>query len=310
MKADLLLAALLLSPAAAFAASASNGAPTLRRPLSARAAGLGEAFSAVGGGADSLGVNPAGAAAAPAPQLLTTFTSGVSDDAFGFLGYVHPVKAGVIAAGVAYYDAGSFNAVDVNGAQTTVVAQRDYVGIAGWAMPLGGGLSAGVLGKAYRFTLAQSASATGFAGDAGARWETPLKGVSLGAALQNMGPGVKFEAASDPLPLTLRGGAAWSLVTKADSGGLTYYSSSRLTLTADAIKVRDEIASGAGGGEFTLDMGETTSLTIRGAYVFAAGNAGPTFGVGMREGRYFGDYAMVSKRDLGTVQNFSLGVRF
>jgi len=310
MRRALLAAALALAPAAALAASASNGGVTLRRPLSSRAAGLGEAFAAVDGGADSVGSNPAGAAAAKRPELLTTFTSGVSDDAFGFFGYVHPTKRGAAIAGLAYYDAGTFNAVDANGGQTTVVAQRDYVGTFGWALPLGGGLSVGALGKAYRFTLAQSASASGFAGDAGARWATPVPGLSLGASLQNLGPGVKFETASDPLPLTARAGAAWTIESLAAPGELTYYRGTRFLLTADVNKVRDEPGTGASGAEFTLDMGDATEITLRGAYVYSAGNGGPSFGVGLREGRFTGDYALLSKRDLGSVQNISLGVRF
>ena len=309
MKRTLLAAALALAPAAALGASASNGAPVLRRPLSARAAGLGEAFAAVDGGADSLGSNPAGAASVKRPELLTTFTSGISDDAFGFLGYAHPTKAGVALAGLAYYDAGTFNAVDVNGAQTTVVAERDYVGTFGWAAPLGGGLAVGALAKVYRFTLAQSASATGFAGDAGARWASPLRGLSLGASLQNLGAGVKFESASDPLPLTARGGAAWTIESPVE-GEVTYYRGTRVLLTADAVKVRDEAATGATGAEFSLDMGGGTEISLRGSYVFSSGNGGPSFGFGLREGRFVGDYALLSKRDLGSVQNISLGVRF
>jgi hypothetical protein len=310
MKRGILAAVLALAPAAAFGAAASNGAPTLRRPLSARAAGLGEAFAAVDGGTDSLGTNPAGAAAAKRPELLATFTSGVGDDAFGFFGYAHPTKAGVALAGLTYYDAGTFNAVDVNGAQTTVVAERDYVGTFGWAVPIGGGLSVGALGKAYHFTLAQSASANGFAGDAGARWATPVRGLSLGVALQNLGPGVKFESASDPLPLTARGGAAWTIEALTAPGELTYYHGTRFMLVADAVKVRNEAAGGAGGAEFTLDMGDATEITLRGSYVFSSGNGGPSFGVGLREGRFVGDYALLAKRDLGSVHNISLGVRF
>ncbi|MFI5345197.1 MAG: PorV/PorQ family protein [Elusimicrobiota bacterium] len=299
-----------VSVSRAHAGATSTGAPTLRRSLSSRSAAMGGAFSGVAGGLDSLDVNPAGAAALDRPQLLTTVTSGVADDTFGFFGYGHPFKAGTAVAGVSYYDAGTIGVVTPSGQGATVNAQRDYVGTGGWAMSLGDGFSAGALGKVYQFSLAD-VRANGFAGDVGARWATPVKGVGLGAAAQNIGPGVKFESRTDPLPLTLRAGAAWSLDWGAPGDELmTYYSAMRLLLTGEGIKVRDERAVAATGAEFALDFGAATSVAIRTSYVFGGNADGVSFGVGVREGRFTGDYALVTKRDLGNVQNISLGVRF
>jgi hypothetical protein len=302
---------LALASTPAMAASASNGAAVLRLPLSARAAALGGALAAVGGGLDSLGVNPAGASAAKRPEMLTTFFTGAADDSFGFLGYEHPLKAGTPLLGFAYYEAGSVDVADLNGSRRTVAAERDYVGMAGWAMPLGGGVSVGALGKAYKFTLGQSASASGFAGDAGARWETPLNGFSLGAAVQNLGPDVKYEAAGDPLPLTARAGAAWSLEMHPQLEDRASFSGMTLTLTADAVRVRDEATTGAAGGEFSLSFGPQASVGVRlGNQFNSASDGGLSFGVGVREGPFNGDYALTSRGALGNVQTFSLGVRF
>lgn len=306
------LAALLaLAPARSFAAAAATGAAVLRLPLSARASALGGALAAAGGGLDSLGVNPAGAATARLPELRSSFFTGAASDSFGFLGYAHPFKAGTALAGFSYYDAGTVGIVNLDGSQQTVVAERDYVGMAGWAMPLGGGVSVGALGKAYRFTLAQSASASGFAGDAGARWETPLRGLSLGASLQNLGPNVKFEASGDPLPLSARAGAAWTYETRPPAEDRSAYSGVRLTLTADAVQVRDEPLAGAAGGECEVSIGRETAIAVRlGNRFDSASDGGLSFGVGMREGRFTGDYALASRGALGNVQDFSLGVRF
>jgi hypothetical protein len=303
--------ALALVPVGAFAASASNGAAVLRLPLSARAAALGGALSAVDGGVDSLGVNPAGAAAAKRPELLASFFTGIADDSFGFLGYAHPLKAGTALAGFSYYDAGTVGIVNLDGSQQTVVAERDYVAMAGWAMPLGGGVSVGALGKAYRFTLAQSASASGFAGDAGARWATPLPGLSLGAALQNLGPNVKYEAAGDPLPLTAHAGAAWTYVMLPSAEDRSIYTGTRLTLTADAVKVRDDSFGAAAGAECSVSIGQQTAVTLRlGNQFNSASDGGLSFGVGLREDRFTGDYALTARGSNGSAQTFSLGVRF
>ncbi len=312
-KAAVLGALLVLAASAAKAATASNGAPTLRQPLSARSAALGGALSAEAGGLDSLGVNPAGASALKRPEAMASFMNGIADDQFGFLGYAQPLKGGVALAGMAYYDAGSVGVVNLDGSQQTVAAERDYVGMLGWAMPLGGGLSVGALGKAYKFTLAQSASASGFAGDAGARWQTPLPGVSLGAALQNLGPSVKYETAADPLPLTARGGLAWTVESR-PQGKIeevrSYYTATRMTLSAEAVKVRDENAAAAASGEFAIDMGAETSVALRVSNLFGPAAGGLSFGVGVREGRFTADYAVLSKGELGNSQDVSLSVRF
>lgn len=312
MRGAALLAGLLaLVPAAASAASASNGAAVLRLPLSARAAALGGAMTAVGGGLDSFGVNPAGVAAVERPELLTSFFTGAANDSFGFLGYAHPTKAGTGMAGFSYYDAGTVPIVNLDGSQQTVVAERDYVGSVGWALPLGGGLSAGALGKAYKFTLAQSASASGFAGDLGLRWATPLRGLSLGAALQDLGPDVKFEQSGDPLPRTLRGGAAWNFVDRTPSEFNTTYSGISVTLTADAVKTRDEAVTAEAGGECAVFIGQQTAVALRlGNQFNSASDGGLSFGIGIREGRFTGDYALTSRGALGNVQDFSIGVRF
>jgi hypothetical protein len=311
MRGSLLAVLLSLASARAFGSSASDGAAVLRLPLSARAAGLGGALTAMNGGLDSLPANPAGATVAGRPVLLTSFFSGVAGDSFGSLAYAQPLKAGTILAGFSYYDAGTVGIVNLDGSQQSVNAERDYVGMAGWAMPLGGGVSIGVLGKLYKFTLAQAASASGFAGDAGARWATPLSGLSLGAAVQNAGPDVKFEAAADPLPLTVRGGAAWTLEVRPASAERVFYSATRMTLTADAIQVRHEAIAAAAGGEFSLDIGADTTISVRLGNLFdSATNGGLSFGAGLREGRFTGDYALTSRGTLGNVQDISLGVRF
>ncbi len=298
-----------LAPAAAFAGAASTGAQVLRRPLTARAAALGGALTA-SAGIDGFGVNPAGLAALRRPEAVSTFNSGVADDAFGFLGGAAPVKGAVAAAGITYYDAGSVDIVALDGAQSTVRAERDYLGTAGGAVPLGAGLSVGALAKVYRFTLADAASASGFAADAGVQWAAPVRGLRLGASVQNAGPGVKFESASDPLPLTERAGLAWTLETRpADAAG-TYYSDTRLTLSADQVQVRGDAATLAAAGEFALDVGAATSLAVRLGWVFGSPTDGISFGVGVRERRFVADYALAAKKDLGDVHFVSLGVRF
>jgi hypothetical protein len=307
------LIALVLTAALAFEAGAA-GSPTLRRSLSARSAAMADAYSPVAGGLSSLSTNPAGLAAARRPQLDTTFTSGVLDDSFGFLGWAQPLPLGTLAAGLSYYDAGKVDLRYAGGRVESRTAQRDIVGHLAWGLPLPGGLSVGATAKHYRFELAQEAKASGFAADAGVQWKTPLKGLTLGAALQNAGPGVKFEVDSDPLPLTTRGGASWSWQSRpavsAKEESLSSVTGTRFLASAEAVKVRDEAVIGALGTELAMDFGPTTSIALRGGWRLNSDHARLTVGVGMREGRFSLDYAMAEKRSLGQTHYAGFGVRF
>ena len=204
----------------------------------------------------------------------------------------------------------------VGGRTESRTAQSDFVGHLAWALPLPGGLSAGATAKYYRFELAQEARASGYAGDAGLQWKTPLKGLTLGAAIQNAGPGVKFEVDSDPLPLTTRGGLSWSWSSAAPAAGATNPDSlseltgTRVLVSAEAIKVRDEVANGALGSELAMDFGTTTSIALRAGWRLNTDSARLTLGVGMREGRFTLDYAMAERRALGQTHYAGFGVRF
>lgn len=292
--------------------SAAAGSPTLRRALSVRAAAMADAYAAVPGGLSSLSTNPAGLAAARRPQLETMFTSGVLDDSFGFLGWAQPLPLGAAAVGLSYYDAGKVELRFANGTRETRTAQRDFVGHLAWGLPLPGGLSVGATGKVYRFELAQEAKASGFAGDVGAQWRAPVKGLTFGAAIQNAGPGVLFEVDRDPLPLTARGGASWSWESDPAAAGpdSVDLSGTRFLASAEALKVRDEDILGALGAELAMTFGGGTSIALRAGWRLNSDAARLTIGVGMTEGRFTLDYAMAERRSLGQTHHAGLGVRF
>jgi|CXWL01.1.fsa_nt_gi hypothetical protein len=293
-------------------AAAAVGAPTLRRPLSPRATAMAEAYAAVPGGLSSLGINPAGLAAAARPELAATYNSGIMNDTFGFFAWAQPLPLGTAAAGLSYYDAGNIELRFANGQTETRNAGRDLVGHLAWALPLPAGLSAGATLKYYQFELAQEARASGPAADLGAQWATPIKGLSLGGSTQNMGPGVKFEEESDPLPLTVRGGASWSWKSAsvaADSPD-TYVLGTHFLASAEAIKTRDESVVAAFGSELAMDFATSTLIALRFGWRFNTDADRMTLGLGVREGRYTLDYAFGDKRSLGQVHHAGLGVRF
>lgn len=304
-----LLAALLAALPAAASAAATTGGATLRRPVSARAAAMADAFTALRAGTDAFGCNPAGLGADRA-EARTLFSHGSVEDSFSFLGAVVPWRRAALAASLAYYDAGRIDVVSAAGARDTRSAQRDLVGSFGGSLELGGGLQAGALARLYRFELGGEARASGAAFDAGARWDTPVPGLSAGAALQNIGPGVKYEVDADPLPLSSRAGLAWSWHAAADKASELVYTGTSVTLVADAVKTRDDLLRGSVGAEFGLEFGEHTAVLLRGGLTGGSYADFITAGVGLRERRFFVDYALNARNYLGAVHHVSLGARF
>ena len=305
-----MIAALLLAFAAFAGADGGSGATTLKRPLGARGVSMAGAFSAVKGGLDSLTYNPAGLAFMNEREARTDYTHGIIDDKFTFLGYGQPLKDAGLAAGLAYYDAGTVTLKYSSGGSETRRIQQDWVGHLGGGARFGS-LALGAVGRVYRLTLVQEFKATGAALDAGALWSTPLAGLSLSAAMQNAGPGVKFDRESDPLPLTFRAGAAYELATERqqrfDEGESAFQ---RIVLAGDVIKERDEKIAAAAGLELQMPFGARGYGALRTGYVFNRDLDAFSIGLGMREGRFVADYALGVKKALGNDHHISLGVRF
>ncbi|MDE2039401.1 MAG: PorV/PorQ family protein [Elusimicrobia bacterium] len=305
----LLTAALCALPALAAAEAGLTGGVTLSRPLGARAEAMGGAFSAVEGGLDSLTYNPAGLARLSRPELRFDYTHGIVDDSFGFLGYARRLSAFTLAGGAAYYDAGTIDLNLSDGTKGRRKAEQDWLGLLSAAVALPARLSAAATLKYYHFSLAQAASASGLAFDAGLRWATPLPGLSAGAALQNLGSAVKFEQQGDPLPRTERAGLAYSIGRRSpDPEQDADVGFDRFLLTGDVVSVLDQPLAAASGLEMRVPLGGSDYAALRFGYLF---NSSDSFsmGIGIREGRYVFDYALGLARALGSAHHFSIGLR-
>lgn len=304
MSRALLALLLLAAPAAALAQAGLTAAPTLRRPLSARAAGLGGAFTGVEGGLASIGHNPAGLTGLKKMELRTTYMHGLVEDKFTFLNFGSPAGPAVLTGGLMYYDGGSIHVNLSNGTREKRKAAQDFVGVLGGAVALGP-VSIGAQVKAMRLALGGEATAAGGAADGGALWRTPVKGLTLGASILNAGPDVKFENEGDPLPLTLRAGAAWSFASTRDPT----FAFSNFLLTADAFKTRDEDAGASAGLEMEMNLFEQSRLGLRLGYLLREIGSF-SFGVGIDDGRFSLDYAMAMAQRLSNAHHLTFGISF
>lgn len=307
------LAALLAFAAGSASATAvgGTGGATLARPQGTRALGLGEAFGAVEGGLDSAGSNPAGVARLARPVVQLQYTHGVVDDHFSVLSYGHPAPFGALFGGLTYYDAGTVNLQFANGTNERVNAEQDFVGQFGAAVKVGGALSAGAAAKLYRFRLADRATATGAAADLGAQLRLPLEGLSLGASARNLGPDVKFEQEGDPLPMEGRVGAAYLLdLARFDVVRDMEYSMSQFLFTLDGVQQRDDTPWLGLGLEMRMNFDKDSNAALRVGYKVNRPEEAPGVGVGVKEGRFFVDYAYGNRRSVTAVHHFTLGWQF
>jgi hypothetical protein len=147
--------------------------------------------------------------------------------------------------------------------------------------------------------------------DAGAHWATPARGLAFGAAIQNAGPNVKFEQEGDPLPLTFRGGAAYTLDLRS-AGGLkdAAVTFDRFLFTAEAIQVRNEKLAAATGIEMHMPFGSESFGALRFGYLFNRSVDAFSMGIGFKEGRFLLDYALGVKKEVTNTHHFSIGVLF
>ena len=294
-KALLLLAALLLS---ALPARAAETAAFLNLGVGARYLAMGGAGTALSDDANSLYWNAAGLADAKSEFTVSDMElpQGTRLD---FAAYAQPTKLGTFAAGGAYLSQNAIDARDLNGRQAGTFSAAD----ADFALGYGRKTDLVDLGGSVKFVQSHigSAQATTFAMDLGARRQ--FGNIVLGAALRNLGPGMKFDTERNDLPMRLALGAAY----KFEKGH---------ALTAELTDAPRAGGADFGfGGEFQamknvfLRAGYTTQTAITGGSSFDAAR-GLTLGVGFRADRWTIDYAAVPMGELGSTHRFTLGARF
>jgi len=276
----------------------TTGLAFLRIGVGARAAGLGEAYTALATDATATYWNPAGLAALPGSQIAFTHTEWLQDIRSEFLAFAFPAFGGHIGLSV--------NSTNVGGIERRVgpsdeplgtIASHDLAFGVSYGRALGAGLRAGLTVK-YLYEKIYVESTSGVAFDLGLSLQPFGEGLTLAAVLQNLGSMNALRQESVELPSTVRVGFAYHLALPAVTGGLT--------LAADAVKVKARDLRGHFGAELEV----LQYLGFRIGYQTGAEETGVSGGVGVAYKRYRLDYGyMPFSSNLGNTHRISISVQ-
>lgn len=193
----------------AWAGAGTTQAEFLKVGLSPRATAMGGAFGAVADDLGALEYNPAGLAQLSNSQVSAMYVQWIGDIRFASLAGAHVVPSlGTVAF--------SANTIDVGGGLLGTKAiegsVKDFSALGwlirgAWSRALREDLSLGAGAEIVEEDIGDLAS-SGFALTGGALY-TPVKDLSLGAAILNLGTAAAFETEKSALPLSLKLAAAW-----------------------------------------------------------------------------------------------------
>ncbi len=306
-----LTALLTLGGTAAFAEkihpkAGTSSAAFLKIPVGARPVAMGEAFTALADDLNALYWNPAGMAAFERAAIGATHQEAYEGINHEFVGFVQP-RPGARAWGLSLIilnvpadlerrsgaSEGGLALGQITTPEGTFGATDSAVGASYALRTTGGDLGATV--RWIRQTIDNVSGNTG-ALDLGWRRDEVLPNLSLGAALNNLGPGISLRQSYYPLPLTGRAGAAYRVKAL------------RTTLAMDASISRDDFPVFAWGGE----VGITENIFWRGGYRYRwYGNplgalSGFRTGLGFVYKSFSIDYAVAPFGELGNSHRVSL----
>lgn len=282
------------------------GAGFLKFAVGPRAVGMGESQTAVAEDAYAAYWNPAGLALVPFPQLAATYNRSFAGVDHQYLSLAWPMRTGsTLNLNFTRLGVAALDGFDAQGARTAgVEAGAQALGVGYGRTLMGDGVDAPMLNvglglKGVRENLA-GASAQTVAADLGllAVWRADQRDSEwrLGFSALNLGPGLKFDAESAPLPTAYRLGLAWRVRPRGDV----------LTLSADPVLSRDEGIFAAFGVEYAV----WRVLALRLGY-----RTGQEIGMGFRGGVGFKlkaveiDYAFAPFGELGQMHRMGLTVR-
>lgn len=290
------------------AGSGTTGASFLKLDIGARSTGMGSAYTAVVNDVSAVYWNPAGLTRANNKHIMFMHSEWISDVTYNFVGYAHPLSKGrVLGLGIFYMNLAEQEARSEKGDNLGTFSAYDLAATISYALKMRGSLQGGISLKIIRESI-ENENATGFAMDFGGLYQTPIKNISLGLTIQNIGSSMRFIRERYSLPLSL-------------GMGLKYDVSNMVTLALD---IKHQPYDRKTGFSIGNEYRPWSVLGIRAGYLLGGSDSG-YWGAnsndslknlsGLRAGfglKLFGsdfDYAFVPYGDLGNTHRLSLTIK-
>ena len=282
---------------AAFAASENEGKTGmafLKVGVGARAAGMGEAYSAVASDASAAYWNPAGLVASPGSNIVLVHNRWLLGIRSEF-GAVQIKKH--FALHVYNYHIGDIPVRVIPSEEPLEETSAQYLSIgATYARSFSRQLDAGVTLK-YLFEKIFVHSASGYAFDLGLRYKLLEPNIIVGGTLQNLGKMDKLQNESTRLPVITRIGAMYHI--PGEVGPM------HIMLAFDVVKPVEENLRFHLGSELLF----WDQVALRAGYVDGYENRNVSFGIGVHKSSFQFDYSLTPlQEDFDTGHRFSLKI--
>lgn len=287
-------------------AAGTAGADFLNLPMGARASAMGGAYCAVSEEASAIYWNPAGLVQIPKLSAVFMRTQHVADINYQYAAYAHRLSYdSVIGVSALFTDIGSIDNTDIDSNKLGTFSPKDQVFTLSYSKAIlefsdkDMDVSMGVSAKYISSKIVESAKSC--AGDFGVMTynfrDIPYR---LAVTVTNLGQGMRYDQASNPLPLTVKLGAALNPFRN-------------MLFSTDVLFPKQNKPNFLFGAELATEPNELTRLFIRAglnAQRLTDGLSGFTAGVGATLHFFSLDYAFVPMGELGYTHKISLTFDF
>lgn len=277
------------------AGGGQSGLSFLKIGVDARAAGMGEAYTAAASDASAVFWNPAGLLTAGRSNVLFSHNEWIQDIRAENAALSLARGKSAWAMQVRNLNVGDIQVREIPTENPLEETSAHYLaaGIS-YARTVHQRLDFGVTIK-YLFEKIYVESASGVALDMGVMYRSPVPNLRIGAVVQNLGQMSTFRKVKTTLPLTLRLGSTYRLPFNSE-----FFSG---ILAADVVKVREQTIRLHTGTEVTF----WKQIAVRGGVLAGYDARNVTFGVGFLRSSIRLDYAIIPfDEDLGVTHRFTI----